>query len=69
LLDLLIRLGYAELQESALSLQHVKAFYVKNKVAIDEFIGKQIGKTKQSKKHMVSLFIEKDLLNSGLQFM
>ena len=69
LLDLLIKLGYAELQESALSLQHVKAFYVKNKVAIDEFIGKQIGKTKQSKKHMVSLFIEKDLLNSGLQFM
>ena len=42
---------------------------MKNKVAIDEFIGKQIGKTKQSKKHMVSLFIEKDLLNSGLQFM
>ena len=51
-----------------MSLEHLKAFYVKNKAIIDKFVGGQIGKTKQTKKHMISLFLEKDLVNSGLQF-
>ena len=68
LFDFLLRLGYVELEESQMSLEHLKAFYVKNKAIIDEFVGGQIGKTKQTKKHMISLFLEKDLVNSGLQF-
>ena len=68
LFDFLLRLGYVELEESQMSLEHLKAFYVKNKAIIDNFVGGQIGKTKQTKKHMISLFLEKDLVNSGLQF-
>ena len=68
LFDFLLRLGYVELEESQMSLEHLKAFYVKNKAIIDKFVGGQIGKTKQTKKHMISLFLEKDLVNSGLQF-
>ena len=57
-----MQLGYVEQEASILELQHLKAFYLKNKVPIDMFLGLSIGKCKETKKNFLAVVSDNNLV-------
>jgi hypothetical protein len=69
ILQVLVQLGYVEQEASILELQHLKAFYLKNKVPNDRFLGFSIGKCKQSKAIFLAVFSDNNLVESDITFL